>query len=149
MGFGSYYFFYKLREEVEKTDGDGSIYLLLNQEVKKVVCPIISNQIPLEYVEDVYQDVFFSVWKNITSYIINMEHKTECQRLAWLIIVAKGRIADCYKKIKKIDSELIYIEDIGYEIASDNKLCYGYNEFILRMKNVLLNLFSISTSPEK
>ena len=50
MGFGSYYFFYKLREEVEKTDGDGSIYLLLNQEVKKVVCPIISNQIPLEYV---------------------------------------------------------------------------------------------------
>ena len=72
MGFGSYYFFYKLREEVKKTDG--SIYLLLNQEVKKVVCPIILNQIPLEYVEDVYQDVFFSVWKNITSYIINMEH---------------------------------------------------------------------------
>lgn len=90
------------REEVEKTDGDGSIYLLLNQEVKKVVCPIISNQIPLEYVEDVYQDVFFSEWKNITSYIINMEHKTECQRLAWLITVAKGRIADCYKKIKKL-----------------------------------------------
>lgn len=43
-----------------------------------------------------------SVWKNITSYIINMEHKTECQRLAWLITVAKGRIADCYKKIKKL-----------------------------------------------
>jgi DNA-directed RNA polymerase specialized sigma24 family protein len=102
MGFGSYYFFYKLRGEVEKTDGDGSIYLLLNQEVKKVVFPIISNQIPLEYVEDVYQDVFFSEWKNITSYIINMEHKTECQRLAWLITVANGRIADCYKKIKKL-----------------------------------------------
>lgn len=30
---------------------------------------------------------------------------------------------------------MIYIEDIGYEIASDNKLCYGYNEFTLRMKN--------------
>lgn len=102
MGFGSYYFFYKLRGEVEKTDGDGSIYLLLNQEVKKVVFPIISNQIPLEYVEDVYQDVFFSEWKKITSYIINIEHKTECQRLAWLITVAKGRIADCYKKIKKL-----------------------------------------------
>lgn len=44
---------------------------------------------------------------------------------------------------------MIYIEDIGYEIASDNKLCYGYNEFTLRMKNVVFNLFSISTSSEK
>ena len=92
---------------VDKTIIDSGVYSTVlstpfHCAVKKVVCPIISNQIPLEYVEDVYQDVFFSVWKNITSYITNMEHKTECQRLAWLITVAKGRIADCYKKIKKL-----------------------------------------------
>lgn len=149
MGFGSDQFFYKLKQEVEKKDGDGSVYFLLNQEVKKVVYPIISNKIPMEYVEDVYQDVFFSVWKNIASYIINMEKKTECQRLAWLITVTKRRIADFYMKIKEIDSETIYIDDVGYEIVSDDKSSCDDNEFTLKMKNVLINLFSVSTSPEK
>lgn len=73
MGFGSEQFYYKLRKEVEKTNGDGTIYFLLNQEVKKVGCQIISNKIPFEYVEDVYQDIFSSVWENIASYIFNIE----------------------------------------------------------------------------
>ena len=98
MGFGSEEFFLYLKTEVMNLDGDGTIYYILDQEIKKIACPIIKNRIPYESVDDVYQEVFFSVWRNISAFIINMEGKTEGQRVAWLLTIIKRRIADYYAK---------------------------------------------------
>lgn len=149
MGFGANQFFDNLKKEVINPDGDGSIYFLLDQEVKKIVYPIIKNKISFEYVDDVYQEVFFSVWRNIASYLINMEDKTESQRIAWLITITKRRIADFYDKLSRLDPEKVYLEDIEYEIAVKDNSIDDNNEFTSRMREILFHLFSISTSPEK
>lgn len=149
MGFGTDVFFEKLKNEIISSDGDGQIYYLLYQEVKDITYPIIKNKVPFEYVDDVFQEVFFSVWRNIASYLLNMENKSEGQRIAWLITVAKRRIADYYEKISKHENEKVYLEDIDYELVSNQITVEYKDELTSKMKDVLVRLFSISTSPEK
>ena len=150
MGFGSDDFFVNLKSEIMNSDGDGAIFYILDREVKKIVYPIIKNRIPYEYTDDVYHEVFFSVWRNISSFIINMEAKTESQRVAWLITITKRRIADYYEKVNKEQNRKVYLEDIDYEISTNEEISdIEKNEFTSRMYDVLHHLFSISTSPEK
>lgn len=150
MGFGSEEFFLYFKTEVMNLDGDGTIYYILDQEIKKIACPIIKNRIPYESVDDVYQEVFFSVWRNISAFIINMEGKTEGQRVAWLLTIIKRRIADYYAKLDKEQSNKVYLEDIGDKLSEEEDTKgIEEDEFTSCMNQTLFQLFSISTSPEK
>lgn len=150
MGFGSEEFFIYLKTEVTNSDGDGTIYYILDQEIKKIAYPIIKNKIPYEYVDDVYQEVFFSVWRNISAFIINMEEKTEGQRVAWLLTIIKRRIADYYVKVNKEQSNKVYLEDVGDKLSLEEEAReIDKDEFTSCMSQTLFELFSIATSPEK
>lgn len=147
LNFASDEFFVHLKNEVQKEDSNGDIYLELDRVVRNCIMGFIVLKVPDGYEEDVYQEVFFTVWRNLSSYILKMEEKSENQRFAWLITITKRRIADFYERYYKRGKDDIYIDGLeNWDIAADNE---DSDECTALMKEVLSQLFSIATSPEK
>ncbi len=154
MNFASDEFFQYLKKEITREEADGKIYYELEIVIKQTVYKVISKKVPNEYIDDVYQDVFFSVWRNLADFIEKSDNISEAQRMSWLLTITERRIADFYAKYYKKNGILVSIDDDEKTIQiadsrNDPAENIGKNEFTKNMELILYELFRINTAPEK
>ena len=98
MEFAKDDFYYHLKNEVNNLESDGAIFFELDKILKKSIFFLISEKVPESYREDVYQNVFFAVWRSLPFYLKNSDSSTEAQRAAWLYEITRHKIADFYER---------------------------------------------------
>lgn len=155
MEFAKDDFYNHLKNEVNNSEGDGTIFFELDKVLKKSIYFLISKKVPESNRDDVYQNVFFAVWRSLPSYLQNFDNSTEAQRAAWLYEITRHKIADFYEREYKKTRRTSSIEAIMEECQSDFADSVNIEEIVLNrdinymLQEALLHIFSLNTSPEK
>lgn len=159
MHFSSDEFYQKLKTEITNPQCDGSIYNVLYEVIKKDVSGYIYNKIKREEdCKEVFQEIYFSVWRGLSDFVSKSEFLCEYQRKAWLNRIVKCRIADFYKQYYKYDSKKQDMGEKELEEELERQKCTPKdaieNEVISKEPNryileQLKKLFALNTSPEK
>ena len=152
MNFASNEFFHYLKTEVMKEDSDGQIYFELERVIKKSVYGVIYRKVPHDSVDDVYQEVFFTVWRRLTDYLLKSENMSPAQRMSWLLTITNRRIADYYEKRAAIkENEVASIDDETNSLSISDIKTYMVekDEFTKCMYDLLNELLDMKTAPEK
>ncbi len=153
MRFTSVEFIEYLKSEFNTADCcSDNLFLELNSAIKQEVYGSILKKVPSDFVEDVYQEVCLSVWKNIYEFILTMGNKDEYQRKKWITTITNRRITDFYRSFYS----KVYENEVYDELTLENE-SLGYYDYFSNidkelddeMQELLISIFSINTSAEK
>ena len=150
MNFASDEFFQYLKTEVMKEESDGQIYFELEKVIKKSVYGLIYRKVPHDSVDDVYQEVFFTVWRRLTDFLLKSENMKPAQRMSWLLTIVNRRIADYYEKQERF-KEIASIDDENSNISMSDARSgiVEQEEFTKCMHDLFNTLLDMKTAPEK
>ena len=121
MRFASQEFFDKLKESIMDENSDDSIYTELYEVLLHDTKYRIIRNVGFEDWEDVFQEVAWSVIRQLPRYLLNSEDKHEAQRQSWLEKVEEISGFDSEKKCAtvKLKNGLVYWKGATENILED------------------------------
>ena len=105
MRFASQEFFDKLKESIMDENSDDSIYTELYEVLLHDTKYRIIRNVGFEDWEDVFQEVAWSVIRQLPRYLLNSEGMHEAQRQSWLNRIVDGKSASWLKKKYRMNKQ--------------------------------------------
>ena len=133
----------ELLQQIYKKDSKAfsTLYDMYSKSLYGVIFNLIKNK---EESEDVLQEVFVKIWKNIDSY-----NDTKGRFFTWILNIARNAAIDRLRSkshnnsLKNLSSDS-FVHILDYNVSSNNKIdIIGIKEFVKKMKPKCIKLIDL------